>query len=109
MFELLKRLIDWPTIKAGIPSQQPSPLAKELIRLLISDRDNWARSSHHLTHNSTGISIWTANEVYGLHLETKDHVEIQLNASDRRAVYDAARWDEFDRDKAKWLLAGHAR
>lgn len=109
MLNFLKLLVSWDTLKYAFPALQPSPVAKEVVRLLISDRDNWERSSHHLTHRGTGVAIWTANEVYGLHLEQEDGPRVDLNHRDRRAIYDAAKWEEFDRDEIKWKLGACAR
>jgi len=83
----------WKTILAGMPRFQPSLLAQQVIRLLISDPDGWELDTYLLTHAKTGIAIWIANEDYGLHLEMNGQ-RTNLSQRDRKAIYAAAKPNE---------------
>jgi hypothetical protein len=102
---------EWLRDLIGLPTPAPpSPLVREVLRLLISDRASWTRETHRLVHKKSRVAIWTANAEYGLHLEVNlNHfghgVKIKLSAKERRAIYKTAQWEKFDRSNATWEMA----
>lgn len=106
-------LPDWLRGLLGLaPPDPPSPLVREVLRLLISDRSSWRRVPYRLIHDKSGVAIWTGNEEYGLHLETGlDRfgygIRIDLTKAERHAIFKAAQWEKFDRANATWSMAAH--
>lgn len=69
--------------------------ALSIVRLLDADPFGWVRDKYRLTHAASGISIWVANQAYGLSLE---HPAIGipdrdglLSWADRRLIWMYAR------------------
>jgi hypothetical protein len=79
-----------------------SESAQSILWLLRTDPDGWVHGNHASIHIETGVGVWTANKVYGLHVEvecdresaSKGHMsgrQIELCYFDRRALYKAFR------------------
>lgn len=61
------------------------------IAMLITERpEQWSASTHHMIHPDIG-SIWTANDAYGLYIETQFGKWVP-NRIERRIIRDAVDW-----------------
>jgi hypothetical protein len=84
--------------------QRPSTMAKMLILLKEKDPEGWVVGTYSTIHVASGVGVWTANKVYGLHLyygcddksakeglavTGKEICSTDISLADRRALYKA--------------------
>lgn len=77
-----------------------SETARSILWLWESDPSGWVIGSHAVCHPGARVGAWTANRIYGLHVEHHCDVEsartghlrghkIEMNRRDRKALYAA--------------------
>ena len=66
------------------------PVAIAIAKSIMEHPDEWSFDKYHMIHPIIG-SIWTANEAYGLHVETEVG-KWKPNMIERRIIRDAVDW-----------------
>ena len=79
------------------------PTAISIAMLLIEHPEQWSADQHRMSHPDIG-SIWTANDAYGLKIETAFGTW-KPNAIERRIIRDAVDWRIGDYIRNRLLLA----
>lgn len=72
-------------------------LSRELVGLYYFDHTNWKRGTHRVVHQPTEIAIWTANSVYGLHVEEPGKPDFKPCWADRVVLFNTFKNDPVSR------------
>lgn len=90
----------WWRVRPRIAPTPDDCMAEAIADLLLDDPRGWQRVSANRIRHRDGLTIWTGNEAYGLHVEGKDGREYKPNGSARSTIwraYRASRLNDADR------------